>query len=261
MLLRSIRRMCGLFFEEKWRWKLCFLQVIWFFLAAAAPSTAAGYFLGDVKAVLNGCEDHWTFQGRTPIPQLSQMTVCVNIHVDDPGPWVAFSYSSVRTPNPDLGLEGDDKAIYGWLLQVRHQFPFKMSPKAWHRVCLRRDAERNTFSLEVDDKMVEERTVIAQAIPPSGSLRLGCHQTNRAPGAVMGKVELYLFRMWADLGEHSSCEDGTVIGWKANHWDVTSLKAKETDKFLPCDHKRLKRDASNANGMTSDDCLSHIFLQ
>lgn len=50
----------------------------------------------------------------------------------------------------------------------------------------------------------------------------------------MGKVELYLFRMWADLGEHRSCEDGTVIGWNADFWDVTSPKAKETDQSLPC---------------------------
>lgn len=108
-----------------------------------------GYFLGDIKAVLNGCEDHWALQDKFSIPRLSQMTVCVNIRVVVPGPWVAFSYSSVRTLNPDFSLEGDDKAIYGWLLQVQHRFPFKMSPMVWHRVCLRRDVLRNIFSLEV----------------------------------------------------------------------------------------------------------------
>ncbi|XP_014830811.1 PREDICTED: adhesion G-protein coupled receptor G4-like, partial [Poecilia mexicana] len=229
-----MRRMFGLFFEATWRRRLCFHPVIFFFLAAAAPPTVDGYFLGDIKAVVNGCEDHWALRDRISIPSLSQMTVCVNIRVVVPGPWVAFSYSSVRTPNPNLALEGDDKAIYGWLLQVQHQFPFKMSPMEWHRVCLRRDVRRNIFSLEVDHVMVAERTVIAQAIPPSGSLWLGCHQRNRSPGGAVGKVELYLFRMWADLGEHRSCEDGTVTGWDGDHWDVTSPNAKETDHSLPC---------------------------
>ncbi|XP_016528704.1 mucin-5AC-like, partial [Poecilia formosa] len=243
--------MFGLFFEATWRRRLCFHPVIFFFLAAAAPPTVDGYFLGDIKAVVNGCEDHWALRDRISIPSLSQMTVCVNIRVVVPGPWVAFSYSSVRTPNPNLALEGDDKTIYGWLLQVQHRFPFKMSPMEWHRVCLRRDVRRNIFSLEVDHVMVAERTVIAQAIPPSGSLWLGCHQRNRSPGGAVGKVELYLFRMWADLGEHRSCEDGTVTGWDGDHWDVTSPNAKETDHSLPCDHKRLRRDANPSNATAS----------
>ncbi|XP_023182517.1 adhesion G-protein coupled receptor G2 [Xiphophorus maculatus] len=243
--------MFGLFFEATWRRRLCFHQLIFFFLAAAAPPTVDGYFLGDIKAVLNGCEDHWALRDGISVPLLSQMTVCVNIRVVVPGPWVAFSYSSVRTLNPDLGLEGDDKAIYGWLLQVQHRFPFKMSPMVWHRVCLRRDVRRNIFSLEVDHIMVAERTVIAQAIPLSGSLWLGCHQRNPSPGGAVGKVELYLFRMWADLGEHRSCEDGTEIGWDANYWDVTSPNAKETDHSLPCDHRRLRRDTNPSNATAS----------
>lgn len=99
--------------------------------------------------MLHGCEDHWTLQDRTSMPLLFQMTVCVDIRVTVPGSWVAFSYSSVHAPRPELGLEGDDKAVYGWLLRVRHRFPVELSPTVWHRVCLRRDVPRNSFSLEV----------------------------------------------------------------------------------------------------------------
>ncbi|XP_028425801.1 uncharacterized protein LOC114549618 [Perca flavescens] len=200
----------------------------------ATPPKALGYFLGDTKAVLNGCEDHWTLQGRATMPLPLQMTLCVDIRVVVPGAWVAFSYSSVLTPGPELGLEGDDEALYGWLLRVRHRFPMQLSPTHWHRVCLRRDVSRNSFSLEVDGKMVAERTVFARAIPPNGSLFLGCQPRDRPPGIVLGQVELYLFRMWADLGNHGLCEDGTVIGWNAQSWGLTSPRAAQRDPKLLC---------------------------
>ncbi|XP_047424623.1 adhesion G-protein coupled receptor G4 [Mugil cephalus] len=226
--------MCGPCFGQHWQLIYDFLLVIWLLLLAGAPHTACGYFLGDTKAVLNGCKDHWTLQDRATMPLLFQMTVCVDIRVVVPGAWVAFSYSSVHTPKPELGLEGDHEAIYGWLLRVRHRFPIQLSPTHWHRVCLRRDVKGNKFSLEVDGMMVAERMVIAHAIPPSGSLWLGCHPRDRPRGAELGKVELYLFRMWADLGRHESCEDGTVIGWNAQYWGVTSPNARERDTNLPC---------------------------
>lgn len=108
-----------------------------------------GFFMGNTKAIINGCEDHWVLQDRSAMPVPFQMTVCVDVRVLVPGPWVAFSYGSVRAPHPDLALEGDSQAVYAWLLQVRHRFPLQMSPGFWHRVCLRRDALRNKFSLEV----------------------------------------------------------------------------------------------------------------
>ncbi|XP_047185929.1 adhesion G-protein coupled receptor G2-like isoform X2 [Scophthalmus maximus] len=230
-------------YEGRWTWTQHFLRVICLLLLAAAPPTALGYFLGDTKAVLNGCEDHWTLPDRSAMPLLFQMTVCVDIRVVRPGAWVAFSYSSVYAPKPELGLEGDDGALYGWLLRVRHRFPLRLSPTVWHRVCLRRDVRRNSFSLEVDGAMVAERTVIAPAIAPSGSLRLGCRPRDRLSGAERGEVELYLFRMWADLGDHGLCEDGTVIGWDTWDWRFSSLNARQTDPNLLCAHRRLRRRA------------------
>ncbi|XP_027130284.1 uncharacterized protein LOC113744525 [Larimichthys crocea] len=226
--------MYGLCFEGQWRWTYHLLLIIWLLLLAATPPKALGYFLGDTKAVLHGCEDHWTLQDRTSMPLLFQMTVCVDIRVTVPGSWVAFSYSSVHAPRPELGLEGDDKAVYGWLLRVRHRFPVELSPTVWHRVCLRRDVPRNSFSLEVDGKMVAARTVIAQAISPSGSLWLGCRPRDRPPGASLGEVELYMFRMWNDLDHHGVCEDGTVIGWSAQYWGLTSPRARQRDPNLLC---------------------------
>ncbi|KAK1884809.1 Adhesion G-protein coupled receptor G4 [Dissostichus eleginoides] len=168
------------------------------------------------------------------MPLLFQITLCVDIRVVVPGAWVAFSYSSVHAPRPELGLEGDEDALYAWLLRVRHRFPIRLSPKHWHRVCLRRDVQHNSFSLEVDGKMVAQRTVIAQAIPPAGSMWLGCRPRDQPPGDTLGEVELYLFRMWGDLGNHGLCEDGSVIGWNAHYWGVTSPRARQRDPNLLC---------------------------
>ncbi|XP_074477499.1 uncharacterized protein adgrg2a isoform X2 [Sebastes fasciatus] len=253
MHLKSIRRMHDLCFDGGWwRWTHQFLLVIWLSLLAATPTKASGHFLGDTKAVLNGCEDHWTLQDRAAMPLLFQMTLCVDIRVVAPGSWVAFSYSSVHAPRPELGLEGDDEALYGWLLKVRHRFPIRLSPTHWHRICLRMDVQRKTFSLEVDGEMVAERRVIAQAIPPHGSLWLGCRPRDRPRQAALGEVELYMFRMWADLGDHGHCEDGTVIGWNAQYWGVTHARARQRDPNLQCaDHRRLRRGARPKRSVTN----------
>ena len=189
----------------------------------------------DSKAVLDDCRNYWTFQDRERIPQLFQMTVCVDVRVVSPGRWLAFSYSSPRTPHYDLALEGDPNSLYAWLLGVRHRFPVRLEPRLWHRLCLRRDSLRNTFSLEVDGNAGKhQRTVIARVIPPHGELVLGCRPRDATPGAARGKVELYLFRMWEDVGEHQTCEDGSVVGWESRLWGVTHTRARVRDELLHC---------------------------
>lgn len=206
--------------------------------------------------MLTGCEDRWTLQAS--VPTLLQITVCVDVRVVAPGPWVAFYYSSVHTLGPELGLEGDQQVLYGWLLRVRHRFPLRLSLAGWHRLCLRRDVQRHLFSLEVsprkrgadpanqllisvwtsqvDGQLVSEQTVIAQAIPKSGSLWLGCRPPGHPSGSTPGGVELYLFRMWEDLRSHGPCEDGTLIGWNTRHWAPPSAspRAWQRDPHLEC---------------------------
>ncbi|KAK7881147.1 hypothetical protein WMY93_029556 [Mugilogobius chulae] len=191
-----------------------------------------GYFLGDIKAVLNGCEDRWTLQEGVPFPV--SLTVCVNVRVVSPGPWIAFSYVSVHGLKPDLGLEGDDDELSVWLLRVKHIFPLTLTQQDWHQVCLRRDVGTSSLKLEVDNAVVGQRMVISQAIPSFGSLWLGCAQRDQITAPALGHVELYLFRMWPDLDQHLPCEDGSVIGWSSEFWGVTSAKARKKDNDLPC---------------------------
>lgn len=93
---------------------------------------------------------------------------------------------------------------------------------------------------QVDGDIIAERTVIAQAIPSYGSLWMGCRPRDPPPGPNLGNVELYLFRMWADLGAHGPCEDGTVIGWNAKYWGVASPSARQIDPSLMCGEPDMK---------------------
>ncbi|CAL8321279.1 unnamed protein product, partial [Boreogadus saida] len=208
------------------------LHAVWVWMLA--PQVHA-YFMGDSKAVLSGCRDHWTLQDRAAMPRLSRLTVCVDVRVLSPGAWVAFSYRSARAPHPELGLEGDDGALYAWLLGVRHRFPRPLAPGRWQQVCLRRDGPGNTFSLHVDRVPVAQRTVIAKALTPSGSLVLGCRPGERPQrDGALGRIELYLFRVWSDLDDHALCEDGSVIGWDSDLWGVTSGRSRQRDDGLAC---------------------------
>ncbi|KAG5268070.1 hypothetical protein AALO_G00207910 [Alosa alosa] len=219
---------------------------------------AHGYFMYDSKAVLGDCQDYWTFRDRERIPLLFQVTVCVDVRVVSPGPWLAFSYSSPRAPRYDLALEGDAGSLHAWLLGVRHHFPVRLKPQAWHRLCLRRDSLRNTFSLEVDGRSdaQHQRTVIARLIPPNGELTLGCRPWDAHPGSdPRGKVELYLFRVWEDVEQHQACEDGSVAGWESRMWAVTHPRTQVRDDQLYCGKTRRKRNSGvNSGGSSSNGC-------
>lgn len=81
---------------------------------------------------------------------------------------------------------------------------------------------------------MSQRTVVAQALPASDSLWLGCRSWEHAPGSELGEVELYLFRMWPDLSSHGACEDGSLVGWNARYWGLTSARARRRDPGLQC---------------------------
>lgn len=191
--------------------------------------------MSETKAVLQGCDDYWTFQSQVHIPVLFLTTICVDVRVVSPGTWTAFSYVSAPAPRYELALQGDGNSLYAWLLGVRHQFPVHLIPLRWYHLCLRWDAPHKSFSLTIrGHPEVYQRTAIARAIPPSGRLLLGCQPKEASPGVNMGTVELYLFRIWDDVGEHQACEDGSVVGWDSRFWTATRAQAKVQDYTLQC---------------------------
>ncbi|KAL7840656.1 hypothetical protein AOLI_G00259790 [Acnodon oligacanthus] len=212
-----------------------FLHALYLWMFLPLVPQAGGYFMSDSKAVLQGCSDYWTLQDRWAMPLLFQITVCVDVRVMTPGEWTAFSYTSPRPPYYDLALQGDDSAIYAWLLGVRHRFPVQLEQGRWYRLCLRRDAMRDSFSLEVSGNPdPQQRTVIARATPPTGTLILGCQPRDASPGVTLATLELYLFRVWKDVLQHGPCEDGTVVGWDSRMWGITRPQARVRDDTLQC---------------------------
>lgn len=202
-------------------------------------SQVDGFFMSDAKAVLQACDDHWTLQGQWRIPVLFQTTVCVDVKVLSPGEWTAFSYVSAPAPRYELALQGDQNNLYAWLLGVRHQFTVQLNTQRWYHICLRWDAPQKSFSLTIDGSSeVYQRTAIAKAIPPSGRLLLGCQPNEASLKVKMATVELYLFRIWDDVGEHRVCEDGTVIGWDSQLWAFTRPQARVQDNTLQCGEYR-----------------------
>ncbi|MCJ8745915.1 hypothetical protein PDJAM_G00135620, partial [Pangasius djambal] len=168
--------------------------------------------MSDSKAVLKGCKGWWTLQRNQSVPQLFQMTVCLDVRLLTAGKWMAFSYTTPRSPYYDLALQGDSNAVYVWLLGVQHNFPVQLALKRWHRLCLSIDSLRNSFRLTVSSsRKTHKRTVIAHAMRPNGKLQLGCQPWEIFPGTTMATMELYLFRMWGDVREHALCEDGTIV--------------------------------------------------
>ncbi|KAL7835383.1 hypothetical protein SRHO_G00277300 [Serrasalmus rhombeus] len=221
--------------ERERKSKHHFLRALYLWMFLPLVPRAGGYFMSDSKAVLQGCSDYWTLQDRSTIPQLFQITVCVDVRVMTPGEWTAFSFTSPRPPYYDLALQGDDSALYAWLLGVRHRFPVQLEQGRWYQLCLRRDAMQDSFSLEVSGNPdPQQRTVIARATPPIGTLILGCQPRDASPGVTMATLELYLFRVWNDVLQHKPCEDGTVVGWDSRRWGITRPQARVRDDTLQC---------------------------
>lgn len=204
--------------------------------------------MSNAKAVLQGCDDHWTLQEKERMPVLFQTTICVDVQVLSPGEWTAFSYVSAPAHRYELALQGDANNLYAWLLGVRHQFPVQLTTHRWYHICLRWDAPHKSFSLTIGgNSEVYQRTAIARAIPASGRLLLGCQPNKASPGAKMATVELYLFRIWDSVGEHRACEDGTVIGWDSRLWAITRAQARVQDYTLQCGEYRDSQKGSLFN--------------
>ncbi|TRY89602.1 hypothetical protein DNTS_017781, partial [Danionella cerebrum] len=221
--------------------------------ASRGKTPVDGFFMSDAKAVLQGCDDHWTFQGQRNVPVLFQTTVCVDVRVLSQGTWTAFSYVSAPAPRYELALQGDENNLYAWLLGVRHQFTVQLTTRRWYHICLRWDAFSKSLSLKISSD-VYQRTAIARAIPPSGRLLLGCQPNEAYPGVKMATMELYLFRIWDDVEEHKSCEDGTVIVWDTQVWAITRPQARVQDLTLQC------ASQSAAMGRDFVSTISPLFL-
>nr|XP_015196753.1 PREDICTED: adhesion G-protein coupled receptor G4-like [Lepisosteus oculatus] len=220
-----------------------------------------GYFLGGSKAVFpSGCSQTWTIAEDVHVPQLTQLTVCVDIRLRASGDWTAFTYSTTQSQSQDLAITGDKKNVYVWLLGVQFPFPVNLSLNNWYHVCLKLNGQKQSISLDINGSpsVLKVNTTV---VPPGGALVLGCKDSStQRPSQNPGQAELYLFRVWSDINSHGTCEDGNVIGWDSEQW-IFSKETLVPDASLTCSltsttvppvanpsqgYKRVRRQASGS---------------
>ncbi|XP_069046016.1 adhesion G-protein coupled receptor G2 isoform X2 [Lepisosteus oculatus] len=193
-----------------------------------------GYFLGGSKAVFpSGCSQTWTIAEDVHVPQLTQLTVCVDIRLRASGDWTAFTYSTTQSQSQDLAITGDKKNVYVWLLGVQFPFPVNLSLNNWYHVCLKLNGQKQSISLDINGSpsVLKVNTTV---VPPGGALVLGCKDSStQRPSQNPGQAELYLFRVWSDINSHGTCEDGNVIGWDSEQW-IFSKETLVPDASLTC---------------------------
>ncbi|KAK2814786.1 hypothetical protein Q7C36_023052 [Tachysurus vachellii] len=210
-------------------------HLLWLWILIPLIAQADSYFMSNSKAVLQGCRDQWILQDKQSVPKLSQITVCMDMRLLTAGNWMAFSYTTPRSPKYDLALHGDSEAMYAWILGVKHRFPVQLTLERWHRLCLRIDSLRNSFILNIgSSQKTYERRVFAHAMQLNGKLQLGCQPWDIFPETSMATIELYMFRMWGDVREHANCEDGTIVGWDSSMWSISRAQAWVQDNALYC---------------------------
>ncbi|KAJ8266993.1 hypothetical protein GJAV_G00136990 [Gymnothorax javanicus] len=193
--------------------------------------------------------DHWTLLDRTQIPLLAHMTVCMHMQVIVPGEWTAYTYSRPNASKYDLALKGDKHNLYIWLLGFKHIFPVRLHSSRWYHVCLKRDTSRRRVSLEVDGSP-SVHAASALNIPTAGELILGSKHRSTGNNSAAGAIELYLFRVWDNISKHGACNDGNVVSWKWEQWDMGNHPPLQ-DESLPCGPKRVRREVSQASGSTA----------
>ena len=178
-----------------------------------------------------GSGNYWILRDRTQIPMLKQMTVCVYVRVLVSSEWTAYTYGHPRAPEHDLALQGDSESLYVWLLGMRHRFPVLLLTQRWYHICLKQDTKQQRVSLEVDGSPSLHTVNASNAIPSEGEMVLGSKDRGDPPSRA-GAVELYLFRVWDDIDSHDVCEDGRVVAWRSEQWNMGNHPPLQDDSLL-----------------------------
>ncbi|KAJ8276693.1 hypothetical protein COCON_G00084450 [Conger conger] len=223
---------------------MCYVLLSLLLLLCLAVPVEAGFMHDSKVRFSQGGGDHWALRDGVRVPALVHLTVCVYVRVLRGGAWTAYAYGDPGARAHHLGLQGDGQRLYVWLLGVRHGFPVRLLQRTWYHVCLRRDAGRQQVSLEVDGTP-SLRRVVAGTVPPAGRLTLGSPDRDGPPSRAGAAVELYLFRVWDNVGPRGVCEDGGVVAWRREQWDMGDHPPLQ-DESLPCGPRRMKREATSS---------------
>ncbi|XP_040279623.1 adhesion G-protein coupled receptor G2 isoform X7 [Bufo bufo] len=193
----------------------------------------------DFKAVFSApCVDIMTLS--TPVPELTEFTVCTYIQLDSSDPWTAFTYQLPTSPTNsyELGLLGDSSSLKIWMFGTEITVFERLKPHTWYEVCIMWDGSNDSMGFYLDGTLKESRKLEnSTKLDGGGSVVLGCsHFKDINASASVGLVgNIYMFRMWdrAQTSLLQKCIDGKVIKWRKDDWIYISTVVQK-DSSLHC---------------------------
>ncbi|XP_044139923.1 adhesion G-protein coupled receptor G2 isoform X3 [Bufo gargarizans] len=193
----------------------------------------------DFKAVFSApCVDIMTLS--TPVPEMTEFTVCTYIQLDSSDPWTAFTYQLPTSPTNsyEFGLLGDSSSMKIWMFGTEITVFERLKAHTWYEVCIMWDGSNDSMGFYLDGTLKESRKLEnSTKLDGGGSVVLGCsHFKDINASASVGLVgNIYMFRMWdrAQTSLFQKCVDGKVIKWRKEDWIYISTVV-QTDSSLHC---------------------------
>ncbi|XP_063811797.1 adhesion G-protein coupled receptor G2 isoform X2 [Pseudophryne corroboree] len=222
--------------------KLKTAQTIWVLMCVLAVSEIGhAVEFGDSKAVFSTpCGDIMTLS--TPVPNLTQFTVCTYLKLASSKPWTAFIYKLPSSPDNvyEIGVFGDSGSMKIWMFGTEIIVLESLNLLTWYEICITWGGRNESMGVYLNGEMkAEEKLENNTMLHGGGSLILGCpHKINAS--ASLGLVgDLYMFRMWNTSADSwlQSCIDGNVIKWKMDDWIYSPTIIKQ-DSSLHCANKK-----------------------
>ncbi|XP_040279618.1 adhesion G-protein coupled receptor G2 isoform X2 [Bufo bufo] len=210
----------------------------------------------DFKAVFSApCVDIMTLS--TPVPELTEFTVCTYIQLDSSDPWTAFTYQLPTSPTNsyELGLLGDSSSLKIWMFGTEITVFERLKPHTWYEVCIMWDGSNDSMGFYLDGTLKESRKLEnSTKLDGGGSVVLGCsHFKDINASASVGLVgNIYMFRMWdrAQTSLLQKCIDGKVIKWRKDDWIYISTVVQK-DSSLHCAKGTESDPSTSVSGSTT----------
>ncbi|KAM5180760.1 adhesion G-protein coupled receptor G4-like [Mantella aurantiaca] len=194
---------------------------------------------GEYKAVFRTpCTEIMTLS--SPVPDLTQFTLCTYIKLESSDPWTAFTYKLPSSPSNvyEIGLLGDSSSIKIWMFGTSINVLKSLNLLTWYEMCIKWSAQTENMAFFIDGTLEKEHNLKNYTkLQGGGNVVLGCSQFEELNSTISVELvgELYMFRMWRtdEVRFFQKCIDGNVIKWNIENW-IYVPNVVQQDSALPC---------------------------